>query len=59
MEEKLFGRIVNGLNIVHESYVEVYTKYGLNESENAKSLMEKIFQETYQIAMNKLTQKRK
>lgn len=57
MEEKLLGRIIEGLNVVHAAYVKTYTKYGLDATKNSKGLMEKIFQETYQISMQEMTKR--
>lgn len=54
MEEKLFGRMIEWLEIVHEAYEEAYSKYGLDQHENSKNLMEKIFQDTYQKVIKKI-----
>lgn len=56
MEKRSIGRIIDMLGIVHQAYEESYTKYGIT-TDNGKDLMEKIFQDTYKNAIEKITKK--
>ena len=56
MEKRSIGRIIDMLGIIHQTYEESYTKYGITTGDG-KALMEKIFQDTYKSVINKITKK--
>lgn len=46
MDKNSIGRMIEGLSIVHECYKKAYLANGCT-TENAKNMMEKIFQDTW------------
>lgn len=46
MDKNAIGRMIEGLSIVHECYKKAYLANGCT-TENAKKMMEKIFQDTW------------